>query len=42
MCVLAEMKRVLEPGRVILIYDMFPVLNEAARTFRQLGVTEVD
>lgn len=39
--VLAEMKRVLKPGGVILVYDMFPVVNEAARRFRQLGITEI-
>jgi ubiquinone/menaquinone biosynthesis C-methylase UbiE len=39
--VLAEMKRVLKPGGVILVYDMFPVTNEATRTLGQLGVTEI-
>ena len=41
MRVLAEMKRVLKPGGVILGYDIFPVTNEAARAFGQLGITEI-
>jgi ubiquinone/menaquinone biosynthesis C-methylase UbiE len=39
--VLAEIRRVLKPGGVILIYDMFPIINEAAGIFRQLGLTDV-
>lgn len=39
--VLAEMKRVLKPGGVILVYDMFPVVNEAARRGRRLGIAEI-
>lgn len=35
------MKRVLKPGGVILVYDMFPVVNEAARRGRRLGIAEI-
>ena len=39
--VLVEIKRVVKPGGVILVYDMFPIVNEAARMLRQLGITEI-
>lgn len=38
---LQEMIRVLKPGGRILIYDMLPFINRAAKTMRQHGFREV-
>ncbi len=39
--VVKEMKRVLKPGGVILLYDLFPATAIASRLFRELGMKSV-
>jgi len=38
---LQEMIRVLKPGGVILLYDMFPMISQAAAIMRQNGLSQV-
>lgn len=38
---LQEMTRVLKPGGAILLYDMFPMINQAENVLHQNGVTQI-
>lgn len=40
--VVREMKRVLKPGGVILLYDLFPATAVAARAMRELGIRDIE
>jgi arsenite methyltransferase len=39
--VVAEMKRVLKPGGVIALYDLFPATIIASRVLRELGMKNI-
>jgi ubiquinone/menaquinone biosynthesis C-methylase UbiE len=39
--VATEMKRVLKPGGVILLYDLFPATIVASRVLRELGMKDI-
>lgn len=40
--VVSEMKRVLKPGGVILIYDVYPATAVGGPTLRELGIQDVE